>query len=451
MTNTVESKVAKNTFLVPDSRTAAHHAEARRYLPTGTSRIHYNFDPYPIYARSGRGCRLTDIDGVERLDFLNNMTALIHGHANRAITAAIVEQLERGTSFSEPSEPELMLARLLCERVPSMEQIHFRNSGTEAVMMAIKLARAYTGRSRIAKFEGFYHGYYDYVQISFNSTPSSWGPAERPASVPSSSGLSEGIGEDVLVLPYNDRAAVERLLEQHGRTLAALIIDPLSNRAGCPPPAPGFLDFLRRITRDYGIVFIYDEVITFRLGYAGAQGKYGGDPDLTALGKIMGGGLPVGAVGGRCEIMSLLDPAQGGPTVISGGTFSGNALSMVAGHAAMAQLTPAEFERLDRLGDRLRREGTALFRAAGVPGQLTGDGSLFLIVPASEPIESFRSLRPDAEAWARLDRLHLLLLDEGVIVARRGLACLSTPMGEAEVDTFLACLERALARLREES
>jgi glutamate-1-semialdehyde 2,1-aminomutase len=253
----------------------------------------------------------------------------------------------------------------------------------------------------------------------------------------------------VLVLPYNDRAAVERLLDHHGRSLAALIIDPLSNRAGCPPPAPGFLAFLRRITRAYGIMLIYDEVITFRLGYGGAQGKYGGDPDLTALGKIIGGGLPVGAVGGRRAVMSLLDPAHGGPTVVSGGTFSGNALSMVAGHAALEQLTPAEFARLDRLGARLRREGTALFRAAGVPGQLMGDGSLFLIVPTSDPIESFRNLPPQAAAWARLDRLHQLLLDEGIIVARRGLGCLSTPMGEAEVETFLAGLERALARLRE--
>jgi glutamate-1-semialdehyde 2,1-aminomutase len=244
---------------------------------------------------------------------------------------------------------------------------------------------------------------------------------------------------------------VERLLEQQGQTLAALILDPLSNRAGCPLPAPGFLAFLRRMTREYGIVLIYDEVITFRLGYAGAQGRYGGDPDLTAMGKIMGGGLPVGAVGGRREIMRLLDPASGGPTVVSGGTFSGNALSMVAGHAAMAQLAPADFARLDCLGDRLRGEATALFRAAGVPGQVTGDGSLFLIVPTDGPLESYRSLHADAAAWARLDRLHLLLLDEGMIVARRGLGCLSTPMGEAEVDAFLAGLERALARLREEA
>jgi glutamate-1-semialdehyde 2,1-aminomutase len=435
-----------NSFLLPDSPTAKHHAEARQYLPVGTSRIHYSFGPYPIYARSGSDCRLTDIEGVERLDFLNNMTALIHGHANRVITAAIVEQLEHGASFSEPSEPELTLARLLVERVSSLEQIHFRNSGTEAVMMAIKLARAFTGRDRIAKFEGFYHGYYDYVQISDNVTPANWGPAESPASIPSSNGIAGGVSEDVLVLPFNDRTAVEQLFERHGQAIAALVVDPLSNRAGFPLPERGFFEFLRQITRAYGIVLIYDEVISFRLAYGGAQGKYGGDPDLTAFGKIIGGGLPVGAVGGRREIMSLLDPAHGGTTVTSGGTFSANALSMVAGYASMIQLTPAEFARLDQLGERLRCEGTALFHAAGEPGQVRGDGSLFLIVPTNEPVASFRDLNPDAEASARLGRLHLNLLDERIIISRRGLGCLSTPMGEAEIDAFLVSLERALAR-----
>lgn len=440
-----------NSFLLPDSPTAKYHSEARHYLPVGTSRIHYHFGPYPIYARSGTGCHLTDIEGVARLDFLNNMTALIHGHADPVITAAIVDQLQRGVSFSEPSEPELILARLMVDRVKSLEQIHFRNSGTEAVMMAIKLARAFTGRDRIAKFEGFYHGYYDYVQISDNVTPANWGPAESPASIPSSSGIAGGVGEDVLVLPFNDRTAVEQLLEQHGQSIAALVVDPLSNRAGFPLPTLGFFEFLRQVTRACGIVLIYDEVISFRLAYGGAQGKYGGDPDLTAFGKIIGGGLPVGAVGGRREIMSLLDPARGGPTVTSGGTFSANALSMAAGYAAMIQLTPAEFARLDQLGERLRCEATALFRAAGIPGQLTGDGSLFQIVPTNEPVASFRDLRPNAAASARLGHLHLHLLEEGIIVSRRGLGCLSTPMGEAEIDTFLLSLERALTRFREDS
>ncbi|MCL5959807.1 MAG: aspartate aminotransferase family protein [Chloroflexi bacterium] len=432
--------------VVPASETARLYEEACQYIPGGTSRLHYYFKPYPIYAQSGAGCRLTDVEGVQRLDFLNNMTSLIHGHANPAIKQALFEQIERGTAFSEPAEPELKLAKLLCERVKTVEKVHFRNSGTEAVMMSIKLARAFTGRSKIAKFEGFYHGYYDYGQVSYATTPANWGPAEAPASVASSGGLADSVEKDVLVLPFNNRDAVERLLSQHGSSLAAVIVDPLSNRAGFPMPAPGFLDFLRAITRSYGIVLIYDEVISFRVAYSGAQGKYGGDPDLTVFGKIMGGGLPIGAIGGRNEVMGLFDPTKGAK-VISGGTFSGNPLSAVAGYAAMEQMTPEAYERLDVLGERLRKEANAACRAAGQPFQFTGDGSLFRIIPTAEPVVDYRSWVKTAAPAALAGQLHRNLLDEGVIVSRDGLACLSTPMGEAEVDAFVAALERALAKL----
>ena len=436
-----------NRFLSPGSATASLYEEARRYIPGGTSRIHYYFQPYPIYAQRGSGCYLTDVEGVERLDFLNNMTSLIHGHANPAINQALIEQIGRGTAFSEPSEPELELAKLLIGRVKSLERIRFSNSGTESVMMAIKLARAFTGRSRLAKFEGFYHGYYDYVQVSYSSAPANWGPDDAPASTPSSGGLADSVLDDVLVLPYNDRAAVERLLEQHGSHLAALIVDPLSNRAGFPLPAEGFLSFLREITRHYGIVLIYDEVICFRVGYGGAQGKYGGQPDLTVFGKIIGGGLPVGAIGGRADIMSLLDPTGGAPKVASGGTFSANPLTMAAGLAAMHQMTPDVYARLDRLGDRLRSGANALFAAASIPGQLTGDGSLFRVILTEEPITDYRSSVRRTASPELLAKLQVSLLDAGIIISKEGLGCLSTPMGEAEVDRFLAGLERALERI----
>jgi glutamate-1-semialdehyde 2,1-aminomutase len=429
--------------------TAQLFEEACRYIPGGTSRIHYYFPPHPIYARSAQGCTVVDVDGVERLDFLNNMTALIHGHRHPVVTAAIVEQLERGTAFSEPSEPEVRLARLLVERVAALDKVRFANSGTEAVMLAIKLARAFTGRSRIAKFEGFYHGYYDYVQVSYASTPANWGPADDPASTPSSGGLAVDVLGEVLTLPYNDRAAAERLLAAHGRGIAALIVDPLSNRAGFPLPGTGFLPFLREITRDLGIVLIYDEVISFRVAYGGAQARYGGAPDLTAFGKIIGGGLPVGAVGGHEAIMALLDPRRGAPAVASGGTSSGNPLTMAAGLAAMELLTPEVYERLERLGRELRTRGTAAFAEAGIPGQLTGDGSLFRILLTATPVTDYRSSLAGALPAAQMMRLHRLLLDEGVIVSHTGLAALSTPMGENEVARFVDALRRALARLRD--
>ncbi len=428
--------------------TASLHAEASKYIPGGTSRIHIHSQPFPLYARSGAGCWLRDVAGVTRLDFLNNMTSLIHGHCDPGVKQAIVEQLDRGTAFSEPCEDESRLAALLVERVASLAKVRFANSGTEAVMMAIKLARAHSGRSKLAKFEGFYHGYYDYVQVSYSSSLATAGPADEPASLASSGGLADSVLDDVVVVPYNNPRALERLLERHGKSIGAFITDPLSNRAGFPPAAPGFPEFLRAITRAYDIPLIFDEVISFRVGHGGAQGQYGGDPDLTTFGKIIGGGLPVGAVGGRADIMALLDPSAGAPKVASGGTFSANPLTMAAGLAAMRQWTPAAVDRLNALGARLQREANAVFAAAGEPAQLTGDGSVFRIMLTSDRITDYRSSLRNAAPAARMLLLHQYLLDEGVILYKEGLMCLSTPMGDAEVDAFVRALERAVARLR---
>ncbi|MCZ8107932.1 MAG: aspartate aminotransferase family protein [Burkholderiaceae bacterium] len=437
-------------FLDPDSRTAQLHAQAERLIPGATSRLHYYFKPRPIYAESGSGCRLTDVDGDTRIDCLNNMTALIHGHGDPDVSAAIVEQVARGASFSEPSRPEVDLAALLAQRVPSVEQTHFRSSGTEAVMMAVKLARAYTGRTRIAKFEGGYHGYYDYVQVSFTSSPANWGDAAAPASVPSSTGLSPAVRDEVLVLPFNDRDGVERLLAEHGASLAAVLWEPLSNRSGMATPAPGFLDFLREITTRHGIVLIVDEVIAYRVGPAGAQGLYGLVPDLTTFGKIVGGGLPMGVVGGRADIMGLLDPAMGGRRVMSGGTHSGNPLSAAAGLATLRKLTPDAYAHLAAMGRRMREGINAVFRAAGLPASATGEGSLFQVVPTDRPIRNYRDVPQDAAAMAWMDRLHRELLCAGVIISSRGLSCVSSAMGPADVDEVLGGFERAVDALGRE-
>ena len=431
----------------PASGTAELFEESSRYMPGGTSRLHYYYQPYPIYARSGNGCYLTDVEGVERIDYLNNMTALIHGHANPKINEAIIDQLQRGTAFSEPAEPELKLARLLVERVPSLEKIRFANSGTEAVMLAVKLARAFTGRSRIAKFEGFYHGYYDYVQVSYSSQPDAWGPAHAPRSVASSGGLAESVESDVLTLPYNDRESVIRLLEQHGADLAALLYDPLCNRSGFPLPQDDFLSFLRDITRDYGIVLISDEVISFRVSYEGGAARFGGEPDLTVFGKIIGGGLPIGAVGGSAEVMALLDPTEGPPALASGGTYSGNPLSATAGYAALTQLKPDAYAHLEALGDDLRTRANAVFADAGVPGQVSGAGSLIIVVPTDAPIVNYRSIPKGPAAEALMRALHRGLMDAGIIVSKEGLGALSTPMGQAEVDGFVDGLAQAVARI----
>ena len=429
------------------SRTQALFEEACQYIPGGSSRVHYFHEPYPIYAHHGQGCRLTDVDGVERLDFVNNMTSLIHGHATPAILAAMSEQMQRGVAWSEPGEEELRLARHLVERVPSIERIRFGNSGTENVMLAVKLARAFTGRHRLAKFEGFYHGYYDYVQTSVKSAPAQWGPLEAPVTTPNSGGLSPNVLDEVLTIPFNHPEILASLLAQHGDSIAAFLVDPLASQAGSPIPDPGFLDELTRLCHRYGIVLIYDEVVSFRLGYGGGQERYGGTPDLTVLGKIIGGGLPIGAVGGRADLMALLDPTRGAPRVLSGGTTVANPLTMVAGLAAMTLYDRPAVERLNALGERMRDGMHALFLRHGVAMSAGGDGSMARVIPLSAPPRHYREFAQAPRAAACMAALHTGLLQEGIITTRMGTACLSTPMGEAEVDAYLAALDRVLPTL----
>jgi glutamate-1-semialdehyde 2,1-aminomutase len=438
-----------NRFLQPDSASARLWDAARTVIPGGSSKANFVVRPRPFYLVSGRGCRVTDADGVERLDASNNFTALIHGHAFRPVIEAVTAQLDRGSAFAASTPEEVALARLLVDRVPGVEQIRFGNSGTEAVMMAIKAARAYTGRDRIAKFEGAYHGYYDDVQVSFSSGPESWGPPDEPASVPSSGGIPKHRVAEVLVLPWNDRDATERLLARHRQEIAAVLVDPLSNRMGFIPPAAGFLDFLRQVTRAHGILVIFDEVISFRVGMSGAQGRYGGDPDLTTLGKIIGGGFPVGATGGKAEVMAVFDPGSRGPRIASGGTFSANPVSMSAGLATLRALDQAAYERLEAMGARLRQGLNEVLRANGVPGVVMGDGSLFRFLMTEDRPRSYRET-VDPAVNERTTRLFMQLLDHGVLVGTNGLGCLSTPMGDAEIDELISATERALSEMTKE-
>jgi glutamate-1-semialdehyde 2,1-aminomutase len=426
----------------PRSHSRALFERARQVIPGGSSKANLHVRPHPFYLTGGQGCRVTDVDGVERIDAINNFTALIHGHAFPPLVEAVSRQLARGTAFSASTPEEVALAELLVERVPGLERIRFGNSGTEAVMMAIKAARAYTGRDRIAKFEGAYHGYYDDVQVSYSSGPDNWGPDDTPASTPSSGGVPKHRVLETLVLPWNDADACERLITRHAAELAAVLVDPLANRMGFIPPAKGFLDILRQITRRHGILVIFDEIISFRVSYQGAQGRYGGEPDLTAFGKIIGGGFPVGATGGRAEVMEVFDPGTRGSRIASGGTFSANPISMTGGLATMRAMTPAEFERLEVLGDRLRARLGEVFRATGVPGQVTGAGSLFRLMFTDRPLRGYRDV--DWAAEARMETLFYKLLDAGVLLHTSGLGCLSTPMGDAEIEEIVAAAERAL-------
>jgi glutamate-1-semialdehyde 2,1-aminomutase len=435
-----------NRFLAPDSASAALFARARRLIPGGTSKANFHVEPHPLYVVAGRGPRVTDLEGVERLDCINNFTALIHGHAFPPVVQAVTDQLARGSAFSPATPEEVQLAQVLVARVPGIERVRFGNSGTEAVMMAIKAARAFTGRDRIAKFEGAYHGYYDDVQVSFNSAAPGWGVETEPASLPSSGGLPKHRVAETLVLPWNDPDATARLLERHRSEVAAVLVDPLSNRMGFIPPAAGFLAHLRAVTRALGILVIFDEVISFRVAYGGAQARYGGEPDLTALGKIIGGGFPIGATGGRAEVMEVFDPAAAGPRIASGGTFSANPVSMVAGLATLNALDEAAFARLAAMGARLRARLTDILQASGIPGHVTGDGSLFKFVMTAAVPRGYRDT-VETGAEARMAALFMALLDAGVLVNTNGLACLSTVMGDAELDEVVDAVQRSLHSL----
>ena len=431
----------------PGSMSAQLFARAQAVMPGGNTRTTVYMAPYPPYAATGDGCWVTDVDGDRRLDCLNNYTALIHGHAHPAVVEAASRRLARGSSFPLPTPEEVELAELLVGRLPCVERVRFTNSGSEAVMMAVKGARAFTSRHKIAKVEGAYHGSYDYVEVSLSSTPGTWGSPEAPASLAYSRGTPPSVLEDVIVLPFNEPALAAARIERHATELAAVLVDPLPNRVGLMPAQADYLHAVRAVTRTHGILLVFDEVISFRVGYHGAQGAFGIAPDLTTLGKTIGGGFPVGAVGGRADVMAVFDPTGGAPAAPHGGTFNANPVTMAAGLAAMRLLDRESFDRLDRLGARLRTGIAECFTRSGVPGTVTGLGSLFKLHGSDRALRDYRSARPTAAEAERLQAVVRGLLEHGVLVSLTGLGCLSTPMGEAEIELFLDTLTAVLAAL----
>jgi glutamate-1-semialdehyde 2,1-aminomutase len=411
-------------------------------MPGGNTRTTVFMRPRQIFARSGSGCFIEDADGNVLLDFVNNYTALIHGHARREIVAAVTAQLSRGSCFSLPTESEIALAELIAARVKSIEQIRFTNSGTEAVMMALKAARAFTGRRKIAKIEGAYHGSYDSVEVSEDSSPAEWGD-EAPAAIPYSAGISASVLGETVVLPFNS-AKTEAIVQWHAGDLAAIIVDPLPPRVGLIPATPEWISTIRRLCDEHRIVLISDEIISFRIASGGAQASFGFHADLTTLGKIIGGGFPVGAVGGRADIMAVFDPSRGKPRVPHGGTFNANPVSMVAGRAAMELLDDNAFARLAAIGARAKAGLEDAFAAAGIEAQVSGRGSLLRIHFTARELSDYRSAYPSPEMREAMTRLVAGLLDQGVHIAPSGLIAMSTPMTEEHIDRLIEAVESVL-------
>lgn len=433
-----------------DSRSRALFERAQRYLPGGNTRTTVYMKPYPVYAVRGEGCRVWDADGVARIDCINNFTSLIHGYAHPAITAAIVAQAPLGTAFGMPTEAEIDLAELLCERVAAIDTLRFTNSGTEAVMMAMKAARAFTGRAKIAKVEGAYHGSYDYSEVSLDPTPANWGSAE-PDSIAYASGTPRGVTDDVVVLPFNDAAAARRIIARHAHELAGVLVDPMPNRAGLAPATVEYMHALRDACRDAGALLIVDEIIVFRLAMGGAQPRWDIKADLTTLGKVIGGGFPVGAVGGRREVMEVFSPAAGKPALPHGGTFSANPMTMRAGIAALRLLDAAAFARLDAIGAALREGIGAALRRHGVAGSVVGAGSLLKVHFTERTVTDYRSAYGTVDETRRLAQFSRALLNRGVIIAPNGLMALSTPMTDRDIDEISAAIDAAIRVLAKET
>jgi glutamate-1-semialdehyde 2,1-aminomutase len=442
-THTALGVVDPETLIGPRSRTA--HQSAREVFPDGTSRVTIERDPVPRYVERGDGAYVVDLDGRRLLDLNGNFTTLIHGHGFAPVVEAVARQLRDGSCFANPTRSEFALAELIRQRVPRIERLRFVNTGSEAVMFAIKAARAFTGRSAIAKIEGAYHGSYDWVEVSQSATPANWGSQDTPASTPYYKGMPAAVLDDVVVLRFNDADAACKSLTANAHRLAALILDPMPSRAGLIAPEPAFIAAVHDTCRAHGIVLIADEVLNFRQGYHGASARFGLEPDLFTLGKIIGGGMPIGAIGGRADIMAVFDAAGGPPLVAQGGTFSANPLSMVAGFAAMTALTPAAFDRLDQLGDRLRGRLSDVITERQAPFCLTGAASLFRIHPKRRAPREFRDAFMSPKETAVMKELGRFLAANDILFPVGAAACLSTPMHEAEIDRIVSVFEAFLA------
>lgn len=344
--------------------------EAVQLMPGGVNspvRAFKAVDMNPIFMESGKGSKIYDIDGNEYIDYVLSWGPLILGHANRQVVEALKKVVESGTSFGAPTLIENKLAELVKERVPSIEIIRMVNSGTEATMSALRLARGYTGRSKILKFEGCYHGHGDSLLIKAGSGVATLG-------LPDSPGVPEGIAKNTITVPYNDLDGVKTAFEKFGEDIAAIIVEPIAGNMGVVPPLPGFLEGLREMTEQYGALLIFDEVMTgFRADYHCAQGYFNIQPDLTCLGKVIGGGLPVGAYGGKAEIMEKVAPS--GP-VYQAGTLSGNPLAMMAGYETLKQLKPEHYDEFKRKGDMLEAGYRQAAETYGIPLTVNRAGSM---------------------------------------------------------------------------
>lgn len=429
---------------------AALYRRGRDVFPGGITRSTVDCDPHPVYISRGAGAYVVDADGNHLLDLNNNFTTLIHGHGFVPMVEAVTDLLRNGTCFSNPTPHEIALAELLVSRIPAIDQVRFVNSGTEAVMFAIKAARAYTGRPAIARFEGAYHGAYDWAETGQYGTFESARTGRRTAR-PAYTGAPGTTADTVVVLDFNDPEGFEAKLAEHVKQVAAILVDPVPSRAGLLAPYPQFIERLTTFAQKHGILIIADEVLNLRQGYNGASFRYGLRPDLVTVGKIIGGGFPIGAIGGRSDVMAVFGSKENGPLVPQGGTFSANPISMVAGRVAMEAMTPDAFSRLERMRDRLSKQISTTAARLGAPFSITGAASLFRIHPKREIPHTYAGAVMTPQEDTRMRSLARFFRQHGILLPHGAAACLSTPMTDTDLDSIAAVFEMFLTTCEDRS
>lgn len=410
---------------------------------SGPAKGAYFFHPYPLTMAKSESCYLEDVDGRRYLDFANHHTTQILGHNHPSVIEAVQNQLQQGIALGAPTGIETKLAEEMCRRVSTLDRIRFVNSGTEATLHSIRLARGFSKKSKIAKFEGGYHGSHDVVEVSVAPPLNQAGPSKTPFSVPNAGGISPNAINEVLVLPYNDEEAVEKLIKEHCHELSCVIFDP---KAGLLPIRPEFASFVRDITRQNNLLLIFDEIVGFRVGTGGLQEKYGIDPDLTCFGKIIGGGFPVGAFGGRADLMDLLDNSKGPTGFFQSGSFSAHPITMAAGLATLQQLTPEAFDHLNKLGDYLSSNLNKMFSEENFPAQSVNLGSVFSIYFTDKKLRNYRDLTQTDKGLA--NKLFLGLLEEGYFLSYTlTMCCLSLPMEIFQIDGLIKAIQKTIKKI----
>jgi glutamate-1-semialdehyde 2,1-aminomutase len=416
--------------------------EAKTLMPGGVNspvRAFKSVKMDPIFMARGKGSKIYDIDGNEYIDYVLSWGPLILGHANDRVVEAIKKVAEQGTSFGAPTLIENELAKLVKERVPSIEIVRMVSSGTEATMSALRLARGYTGRNKIIKFEGCYHGHGDSLLIKAGSGVATLG-------LPDSPGVPEGVAKNTITVPYNDLESVKYAFEQFGEDIAGVIVEPVAGNMGVVPPQPGFLEGLREITTKYGALLIFDEVMTgFRVGYNSAQGYFGITPDITCLGKVIGGGLPVGAYGGKAEIMEQIAPS--GP-IYQAGTLSGNPLAMTAGYETLSQLTPESYKEFERKADMLEEGFRKAAEKYEIPHTINRAGSMIGFFFTNEEVINYEKAKT-----SNLDYFaayYKEMANEGIFLPPsqfEGLF-LSTAHTDEDIEKTIQAAEKAFSKIR---